>query len=157
MNASHLMKRTALALAVAAIAVPVAQAGLGGSTEAKGYLRISEYLVHHGAIGSGGGLTKAEIAGGLAPGVSLGNPELARLAAISEAKDLGGQTEAKGYAAISRSLVENGTPGPVAVSSPGFAWSDAGVGAGITVAAAMLALLGTTGVVSTRRRRTSVA
>jgi len=74
-----------------------------------------------------------------------------------EAKDLGGQTEAKGYAAISRSLVENGTPGPVAVSSPGFAWSDAGVGAGITVAAAMLALLGTTGVVSTRRRRTSVA
>jgi hypothetical protein len=146
MTASKWIRRIALALATAVIAVPVAQARSGGQTEANGFLKLNAYLVSHGS------LSKAEVArlGGITE--AKGFLAIER-AAGALAPDLGGRTEAKGFTAITRYAVQQGTQAPVASPSTGFAWGDAGIGAGV---GATLFLIGIGGAMAVRRRVTTV-
>jgi hypothetical protein len=144
---SKTFKIIAPALAAAAIAAPISQAGPSksdpaGRTEAKGYLAISHYLATRNQSSDLAGRTEAK--GYL--GISN------YLATRNQAPDLAGGTEAKGYKAISNYLANRPsvTAAEVRLVQPGFDWGDAGIGAAMT---AGIFLLGGAAAVFALRRR----
>ena len=109
-------KITAVAVASAALAAPIAQAGaasltpaqtarLGAETEAIGFTNITRYLVQHGE----------------------------RTAAPN-----GSQTEAAGFKALARYQVEHAAETPVQTSAAGFAWGAALIGAALATGALLI-------------------
>jgi hypothetical protein len=100
-------------------------------------------------------LTKAQIARLGARTEAAGFIALTRylVQRAAPAADLAGRTEAKGYAAITRYEVATAEPQLVVPTSRGFAWRDAFVGAAVAAALLLLAAAGAIAI-SPRRLRT---
>jgi hypothetical protein len=177
---SKTFKIIAPALAAAAIAAPIAQAGPGtsdpaGRTEAKGYLAISHHLATRNQSVDLAGRTEAKGYLGISNYLATRNqpqsqaPDLAGrteakgflgishyLATRNQSPDLAGGTEAKGYKAISNYLANRPsvTAAEVTAVRPGFDWGDAGIGAAMT--AGIFLLGGAVALFGLRRRELSL-
>jgi hypothetical protein len=95
MTASTSIRRIALLLALAAVAAPVAQAGIRPQTQPDRQLQLNAYLVQHGTLAAGATETQQLRA-------------IQRTAAALS-PDLAGRTEAKGYRGITNYLTHRDT------------------------------------------------
>ena len=132
-----------LAFAVAALVVPVAEAGPGhsnlvGQTEAKGYAALSQAILNTSRLQSHRAASQTEAKGYAALSQAILNTS--RLQSHRAAS----QTEAKGYAALSQAILntsrlQSQSPAKPQVEPRGFGWGDAGIGAAATLGLLLLA------------------
>ncbi len=123
-----------VALAVAALAVPMAQAGsirpeLAAQTEAKGYAALSQAILNTSRLQSQNPAAQTE-----AKGYAVLSQAILNTSRL-QSQNPAAQTEAKGYAALSEAVLNTSrrqSQSEVATTS-GFDWGDAGIGAAATL------------------------
>ena len=125
-----------LALVIAALATPIAQAGsarpdLAGKTEAKGYAALSQAILNTSRRSN------------TSPSEAKGYAALSQAILNTSRRASASPSEAKGYAALSQAILNTSrlarTDQPQ-VEPGGFGWIDAGIGAAATLGLVLLAL-----------------
>jgi hypothetical protein len=136
-----------LALVIAALATPIAQAGsarpdLAGKTEAKGYAALSQAILNTSRRGNA------------SPSEAKGYAALSQAILNTSRRASTSPSEAKGYAALSQAILNTSRlqSQSQAVSS-GFDWGDAGIGAAATLGLVLLTMAGLVTLARGRRRQ----
>jgi hypothetical protein len=153
---TQLRRGVAVAAAFATLAAPSALAGTNTNVPDDPWFNYAKSFTYAKSQAA----ANAFVTDTLAPGGGSSQIEGYRFTTdtlaqpVANSLDLAGLTEARGYTAISKALVENSraaTPVVLPLPTDGFHWSDAGIGAG-SMLGLMLILLAATRLLLQRRR-----